>query len=185
MSPRVACVTIALCLTASGCGQGTDKRGGPQLERYLNRVLIEQQRYEHTRAHALSALRHASTRSPDRSWHEAARQLRKADREYDQLIHRMLAIPPPPSLESEHAGMIKSLQLYERLVAQLERPLGKRDVVAMGRTLSTTTILGIRANELRNSWRFAAHARANRLGLHFPVTLEHVGRQLGDAPAAA
>jgi len=186
MGVRRVCAALAVTATVAGCGSTAPAQSGrSQLERYLNRVVVEQRRYERTRGEAVSALRHASTVSPDRTWRDAAEQLRKVEREYDRLIGRMDAIAAPVALQKAHAGMIESLQLYERLVANLEGPLGKLDVVAMGRTLSMTTKLGIRANQLRTRWRVAARTRAERLGLSFPVALDHVGRQLLDQTPAA
>jgi hypothetical protein len=172
-------LVLASVFLAAGCGQHVSRSGRTsELESYLNRVAVEQQRYQQIRSRTIVALTHASAVAPDDSWRKAARQLRTAEHQYVGLVARMTAIRAPQALQSEHAGMVESLQLYLRLVSNIERPLGKRDVVGMGRTLSMTTRLGIRANELRIRWRVAARATAERLGVAFPPTLDHVGRQL-------
>lgn len=182
---KTACAAITAVLVAaalSACAsQSARPDGKRELEAYLGKVLIEQRGYENTRAQALAALDHASAVAPDRTWREAAGQLALTEREYQRLVGRMVAIKPPPALKAEHAGMIRSLRLYQALVANLERPLRNRDVVAMSHTLGTTTKLGIRANELRIRWRQAAYARAVHLGIEFPNTLDHVGRSLAQA----
>jgi hypothetical protein len=180
-SALFGCLVLSVAVAGLLAGCGTTRaeiNGRPELKSYLTRIVIEQQGYERARAHTVKALKHASATSPDRSWRTAADRLRSAEREYDALVGRMGAIRAPTGLKGEHAGMVESLRLYRRLVANIERPLRERDVRGMGRTLPLTAKLAIQANDLRKRWRIAAQAAARRLNVPFPVMLEHIGRQM-------
>lgn len=191
--PRAAALVLALLALLAGCGDSSSKpiesgatttasqTAQPQpapasprevLTIYLRAMKTRQDQYLRARARALAAFERVNTSRPDATWSEAARALRRARDEYNELAVSISEVTPPAALARAHRGMAKSAQLFGQYADGVHSALADREVSTFVDAAKRGTA---RAVELRGDWRTAVSVHCRKLGVEVPRWVGEVG----------
>jgi len=162
--------TSATTKTAAGTATGVAQ--GPSLDKYLARVKVQQDRFLRLQAASSTSLNRIHG-LPDEQWPAAAAELRAARDTYNQIAVELRVIQAPKELATEHAGLVKSVELFANFTDSIQQSLADSD--AQGFIAAANASGPDRSVEMRSAWRngVVAYARASKA--HVPRWVFDVG----------
>jgi hypothetical protein len=191
-SPLIVSV-FASVLLASGCGGGETVRTvtvatttsaatiaqpdpREELTAYVHKIGELRTRYTAVADRARQALDRVNTSGPDATWTRAARSLREARDEWDELAIDARGLEPPTEVRPAHNALAKSLQLNSQFADALQAALQSREVSRLLSAAEETNKLSTRVRELRSTWRIEVTAYARSLNVEPPSWVRTVGK---------
>lgn len=154
----------------AGCGTSeSDKLAG-----YLEEVKVQQDRFLETQNEISAATTTVIVDDPG-TWIGAAALVRRSRSAFNDVSAELAAIEPPEDLESAHAGLVRSVQIFSEDYDLYQAALRSGDTAQMQSFIATADARTSEAVSLRGTWRTAVAAAAKQQEVDVPAWVNRVG----------